>query len=45
MTAGGLEEVQRAINDIRYAEWKKRFRKKWQKTFGVVWDEDRSKGD
>ena len=42
MTSEGLGEVQRAIDDIRYAEWKIRFRKKWQRLFGVDLDEDRS---
>jgi hypothetical protein len=39
MTSEGLGEVQRAIDDIRYAEWKIRFRKKWQRLFGVDLDE------
>ena len=43
MIPGGLEEVQRAINDIRYAEWKTRFRKKWKRLFGGDWDKDGSK--
>ena len=29
-----IDEVKKAINDIRYAEWKKKFRWKWEQLFG-----------